>query len=72
MDIDTCKPNVCRSGSTCTPNSKGGFHCEDCLPVAGSEHYTPLCELKSRSFIKDSFLTFPSLKQRHRLHLELK
>lgn len=46
--------------------------CEDCAPLAGSEHYTKLCELKSRSFTKTSFLTFSSLKQRHRLNLQLK
>ncbi|KAK4875010.1 hypothetical protein RN001_011432 [Aquatica leii] len=72
MNVDPCKPNICRSGSTCTPRASGGFQCEDCIPLAGSEHYTTLCELKSRSFIKNSFLTFPSLKQRHRLHIELK
>ncbi|XP_031351868.1 protocadherin-like wing polarity protein stan isoform X2 [Photinus pyralis] len=72
LNVDPCKPNICRSGSTCTPKLNGGFQCEDCLPLAGSEHYTSLCELRSRSFIKNSFLTFPSLKQRHRLHLQLK
>ncbi|XP_065166570.1 LOW QUALITY PROTEIN: protocadherin-like wing polarity protein stan [Atheta coriaria] len=72
LNTDPCKPNVCRSGATCTPRHKGGFVCEDCSPITGQEHYTPLCELKSRSFSKNSFLTFPSLKQRHRLHLQMK
>ncbi|KAK5644385.1 hypothetical protein RI129_005685 [Pyrocoelia pectoralis] len=72
LNVDPCKPNICRSGSTCTPKLNGGFQCEDCIPLAGSDHYTSLCELRSRSFVKNSFLTFPSLKQRHRLHLQLK
>ncbi|GLV44458.1 starry night [Carabus blaptoides fortunei] len=69
---DPCKRDICRSGSTCTPLAKGGFICEDCSPNGGYEHYTSLCELKSRSFSKSSFLTFPSLRQRHRLHISLK
>ncbi|XP_018329600.1 protocadherin-like wing polarity protein stan [Agrilus planipennis] len=72
LSFDPCKPNLCKSESTCKPRINGGFKCEDCVLVAGSEHYTPLCELKSRSFTKNSFLTFPSLRQRHRLHLHLK
>lgn len=38
----------------------------------GIEHYTPLCELRTRSFVSNSFLTFPGLKQRHRLDLQLR
>ncbi|KAK9696737.1 Laminin G domain [Popillia japonica] len=72
LEQDPCNQNVCRSGSTCTSRRSGGFVCEDCSLAADSEHYTTLCELKSRSFIKNSFLTFPSLKQRHRILLELK
>nr|XP_022918571.1 protocadherin-like wing polarity protein stan isoform X2 [Onthophagus taurus] len=71
LETDNCKPNICKSGSTCSSKPKGGFVCEDCTLSTDLEHYTTLCELKSRSFIKQSFLTFPSLKQRHRLHLEL-
>ncbi|XP_045034928.1 protocadherin-like wing polarity protein stan isoform X2 [Daphnia magna] len=34
--------------------------------------YTPLtCHLRSRSFYRGSFLTFPALRQRYRLHLKL-
>lgn len=46
--------------------------CEECTLAAEMEHYTSICQLKSRSFTKLSFLTFPSLKQRHRLHIKLK
>lgn len=35
--------------------------------------YTPLtCHLRSRSFYRGSFLTFPALRQRYRLHLKLR
>lgn len=69
---DPCKRDVCKSGSVCTPLAKGGFVCEDCSPNGGYEHYTSLCELRSRSFVRGSFLTFPSLRQRHRLHVSLR
>ena len=73
LEQDSCKPNMCKSGSTtCTSRVKGAFVCEDCSLTAGLEHYTSLCELKSRSFTKNSFLTFPSLKQRHRFHVQVK
>lgn len=72
LHVDPCKKNVCKSGSVCTPLNRGGFVCEDCSPNGGYEHYTALCELRSRSFGRGSFLTFPSLRQRHRLHISLK
>jgi hypothetical protein len=72
LSLDTCQPGICRSHSTCSPLVKGGFLCENCSPSGGSEHYTKLCELRSRSFSKASFLTFPSLRQRHRLHIQLR
>ncbi len=38
-----------------------------------SQHYTPgLCQLRSRSFYRGSFLTFPALRQRYRLHFKLR
>ncbi|KAJ4450280.1 hypothetical protein ANN_01700 [Periplaneta americana] len=72
MHLDTCQPGICRSHSTCSPLVRGGFLCENCSPSGGLEHYTKLCELRSRSFSKASFLTFPSLRQRHRLHVKLR
>ncbi|CAH1153853.1 unnamed protein product [Phaedon cochleariae] len=73
VENDVCRPNVCTKDKTCIPRpGRSNFVCEDCNIMAESEHYTPLCELKSRSFTKTSFLTFPSLKQRHRLHLKMK
>lgn len=34
--------------------------------------YTPMCQLRSRSFYRGSYLTFPALRQRYRLHLKLR
>ncbi|XP_023246804.1 protocadherin-like wing polarity protein stan [Copidosoma floridanum] len=71
LEKDLCMPNLCKSGSQCVTKVKGGFFCDDC-PVIPLDNVTPLCELKSRSFAPASFLTFPSLKQRHRLHLKIR
>lgn len=74
LEKNTCRAHSCNKGdTTCNPKAgRNSFACEDCGFAAETEHYTPMCELKSRSFTKYSFLTFPSLKQRHRLHLKLK
>lgn len=71
LDKDNCSSNICKGGSQCTVKSIGGFTCEGCL-VTALESTTPLCELRSRSFGPATFLTFPSLRQRHRLHIKLK
>lgn len=47
----------------------GGFLCSDC-PY--EEWGTPLCELRSRSFVPGSYLTFSALRQRYRLNLRLR
>ncbi|XP_063227767.1 protocadherin-like wing polarity protein stan [Bacillus rossius redtenbacheri] len=72
LRMDTCQPGICHSGSSCQPLVKGGFVCEGCPLAGGAEHYSRLCELRSRSFSKESFLTFPALRQRHRLHVRLR
>lgn len=72
LNHDECKPGICHSGATCTPLKSGGFLCDDCSPAGTFEHYDEVCRLRSRSFPKSSFLTFPSLKQRNRLHISLK
>ncbi|XP_060527638.1 protocadherin-like wing polarity protein stan isoform X2 [Cylas formicarius] len=71
MEADSCKPDTCTKDIVCSSKDKNGsFVCDECaFPL---EHYTPFCELKSRSFAKSSFLTFPSLRQRQRLHLNMK
>ncbi|XP_026739662.1 protocadherin-like wing polarity protein stan [Trichoplusia ni] len=61
---------VCRSGSQCVSVREGGFVCQGC--AIDADHTTALCELRARSFPSSSFLTFPGLKRRNRLHLKLK
>ncbi|XP_034944720.1 protocadherin-like wing polarity protein stan isoform X2 [Chelonus insularis] len=74
VDKGVCNPDICRGGSKCLAkggDDGGGFTCEACA-IDPLENVTPFCELRSRSFGPASFLTFGSLKQRHRLHLKLK
>lgn len=68
---DKCQPGICHSGSTCVPLTQGGFVCDDCAPNT-QDNYDRICRLRGRSFAKNSFLTFPSLRQRNRLHISLK
>ncbi|KAL1494818.1 hypothetical protein ABEB36_010350 [Hypothenemus hampei] len=75
LNSDACKPSTCRNDYiACNPRQgkNSAFLCEDCTFSAEKEHYSTTCQLKTRSFSRNSFLTFPSLKQRHRLHLKLK
>ncbi|XP_066248043.1 protocadherin-like wing polarity protein stan isoform X1 [Euwallacea similis] len=75
LDGDVCRPGTCNNDfSTCNPKQgkNGDFVCEDCASHADKNLYSATCQLKTRSFTKGSFLTFPSLRQRHRLHLKLK
>ncbi|XP_033222286.1 protocadherin-like wing polarity protein stan isoform X3 [Belonocnema kinseyi] len=71
LNDDICTPGLCQGGSQCQVRTTGGFTCEGC-PIVPLENVTPLCELKARSFSPATFLTFASLKQRHRFHLKLK
>ncbi|KAG7212572.1 hypothetical protein KM043_012871 [Ampulex compressa] len=71
LDKDTCAPGICKGGSQCNIKTTSGFTCEGC-PVTALESVTPLCELKARSFGSATFLTFASLRQRHRLHIKMK
>ncbi|XP_052128982.1 protocadherin-like wing polarity protein stan isoform X1 [Frankliniella occidentalis] len=65
-----CAPGLCRPPSVCAPLIRGGFVCEKCtLP---QDWRTEQCELRARSFTRSAFLTFPALRQRHRLHIRLK
>ncbi|XP_043461123.1 protocadherin-like wing polarity protein stan isoform X2 [Leptopilina heterotoma] len=72
---DTCLPDAgeppCKGGSQCQGRTTGGFICEGC-PIIPMESATSVCELRARSFNPTTFLTFPSLKQRHRFHLSLR
>lgn len=49
--------------------SDRGFRCANCTLADWS---SSLCELRSRSFSRGSYITFHSLKQRNRLNLQLK
>ncbi|XP_076066701.1 protocadherin-like wing polarity protein stan isoform X3 [Oratosquilla oratoria] len=63
-----CKDGVCAHGSHCSAMDRGGFTCANCTR---SLYHTATCQLRARRFARGSFLTFPSLKQRHRLHLKV-
>ncbi len=75
---DHCRSGLCKGDSRCV-NSRsmkikpsfaiGSFHCVNCSLEDWS---TPLCELKTRSFTKGSYLTFSSLRQRYRLNIRLR
>lgn len=71
MEKNSCQANLCMGGSQCITKVQGGFFCDSC-PVRPLENVTPMCQLKARSFGPTTFLTFPSLKQRHRLDLKMK
>ncbi|XP_064085068.1 protocadherin-like wing polarity protein stan isoform X1 [Macrobrachium nipponense] len=69
----SCTEGICKHGSKCTSISttdggESGFTCTNCTRAL---YYTSTCELRSRRFSQGNFLTFPALKQRHRLHLKI-
>ncbi|GFV09497.1 protocadherin-like wing polarity protein stan [Trichonephila clavipes] len=68
---DRCRAHssLCKGDSRCADLNDGGFGCENCSHASWS---TRQCELRARSFTRGSFLTFPSLRQRHRLHIKLR
>lgn len=55
-----CIPGVCKNGGVCVNRLAGGFMCE-CPP---GEYEKPYCEMTTRSFPGQSFVTFRGLKQR--------
>lgn len=57
-----CMTDFCESG---------GHSCRQ-TKILPHPSYTKTCELRSRSFAKGSFLTFPSLRQRHRFNIHLR
>ncbi|KAK0088102.1 hypothetical protein PV325_013198 [Microctonus aethiopoides] len=71
LDNGICTDDICKGESQCVAKSGGGFTCEGCT-ITPLDSVTPLCELRARSFNPTTFLTFASLKQRHRLHIQLK
>ncbi|XP_036005287.1 cadherin EGF LAG seven-pass G-type receptor 1 isoform X4 [Fundulus heteroclitus] len=55
-----CVAGVCKNGGKCVNRLAGGFMCE-CLP---GEFEKPYCEMTTRSFPGQSFVTFRGLRQR--------
>uniref|UniRef100_A0A8V0XY38 Cadherin EGF LAG seven-pass G-type receptor 1 n=1 Tax=Gallus gallus TaxID=9031 RepID=A0A8V0XY38_CHICK len=62
-----CAPGVCKNGGTCINLLIGGFKCE-CPP---GEYERPYCEMTTRSFPPQSFITFKGLRQRFHFTVSL-
>uniref|UniRef100_A0A182NV34 Protocadherin-like wing polarity protein stan n=1 Tax=Anopheles dirus TaxID=7168 RepID=A0A182NV34_9DIPT len=60
--LKPCISEVCGDGYSCLSSGHGGHW----------PPYTKTCELMSRSFSRNSFLTFPGLRQRHRFNIRVK
>lgn len=60
--LPPCTTDLCDGGHSCMQSNPNPHH----------PPYTATCGLKSRSFSKNSFLTFESLRQRHRFNLKLR
>ncbi|XP_037887303.1 protocadherin-like wing polarity protein stan isoform X2 [Glossina fuscipes] len=79
----TCVCQASHTGANCETDIRklkpcmsdiceGGYSCMNNFMSSQPPPYTATCELRSRSFSKNSFLTFESLKQRHRFNLKLR
>ncbi|XP_035281502.1 cadherin EGF LAG seven-pass G-type receptor 1-like isoform X1 [Anguilla anguilla] len=55
-----CQPGVCKNGGKCVDLLVGGFICQ----CPAGEYETPYCEMTTRSFPGQSFVTFRGLRQR--------
>ncbi|XP_061688101.1 cadherin EGF LAG seven-pass G-type receptor 2 [Syngnathoides biaculeatus] len=55
-----CAPGVCKNGGVCVNLLAGGFKCE--CPTGAYEK--PYCEMTTRNFPPNSFVTFKGLRQR--------
>uniref|UniRef100_A0A3Q2I5Z1 Cadherin EGF LAG seven-pass G-type receptor 1 n=1 Tax=Equus caballus TaxID=9796 RepID=A0A3Q2I5Z1_HORSE len=62
-----CANGVCKNGGTCVNLLIGGFHCV--CPPGGFER--PYCEVTTRSFPPQSFVTFRGLRQRFHFTISL-
>ncbi|KAJ8262011.1 hypothetical protein GJAV_G00161080 [Gymnothorax javanicus] len=55
-----CEPGVCKNGGKCVDLLVGGFVCQ----CPAGEYEKPYCEMTTRSFPGQSFVTFRGLRQR--------
>ncbi|XP_029549960.1 cadherin EGF LAG seven-pass G-type receptor 2-like isoform X6 [Salmo trutta] len=62
-----CAPGVCKNGGTCVNLLVGGFKCE----CPSGSYEKPYCEMTTRNFPLQSFLTFKGLRQRFHFTLSL-
>uniref|UniRef100_H0VPZ8 Cadherin EGF LAG seven-pass G-type receptor 1 n=1 Tax=Cavia porcellus TaxID=10141 RepID=H0VPZ8_CAVPO len=62
-----CANGVCKNGGTCVNLLIGGFHCL-CPP---GQFERPFCEVSTRSFPPESFVTFRGLRQRFHFTVSL-
>ncbi|XP_077449680.1 cadherin EGF LAG seven-pass G-type receptor 1 isoform X2 [Stigmatopora argus] len=65
--LDSCVPGVCKNGGACVNRLAGGFVCQ-CRP---GEYEKPYCEMTTRSFPGQSFVTFRGLRQRFHFTISL-
>ncbi|XP_060135357.1 cadherin EGF LAG seven-pass G-type receptor 1 isoform X1 [Zootoca vivipara] len=62
-----CTPGVCKNGGRCVDLLIGGFKCE----CPAGEYERPYCEMTTRSFPPESFVTFKGLRQRFHFTVSL-
>ncbi|XP_037956200.1 protocadherin-like wing polarity protein stan isoform X2 [Teleopsis dalmanni] len=67
-----CETDITKLKQCTSDACDGGHSCVNNFLSSQPPPYTATCELRSRSFSKNSFLTFESLKQRHRFSLKLR
>ncbi|XP_043944319.1 cadherin EGF LAG seven-pass G-type receptor 1 [Protopterus annectens] len=62
-----CVPGVCKNGGKCINLLVGGFKCE----CPSDDFERPYCEMSTRSFPAQSFVTFKGLRQRFHFTISL-
>ncbi|XP_031420890.1 cadherin EGF LAG seven-pass G-type receptor 1 isoform X2 [Clupea harengus] len=62
-----CVPGVCKNGGRCVDLLVGGFMCQ----CPDGEYEKPYCEMTTRNFPGQSFITFRGLKQRFHFTVSL-